>query len=60
MEEENKKAIRTYKCPKCGRQLFTRPVLDDNGVTDNQYFELYDIYGHSFLFSTKDLMEIKK
>jgi len=60
MNAENKKALETKECPKCRARLFSREVLDDRGSTQNNFFELFDHYGHSFIFSKEDLQEVKK
>ena len=58
MKEEQRKALQTMKCPRCEARLFTRDVLHEQGGIDPDSFELYCIYGHSFMLTKRDLYEL--
>ena len=50
-------AIATLQCPRprCGASLFMRPVMADNGLVSHEFFELFDIGGHTFQYSMKTI-----
>jgi hypothetical protein len=54
------KMMQTRTCPKCGAKLYTREVFDEAYCTRNEFFEMYCIHGHCFLFSVKDLKGVNK
>ena len=54
MKTENRTAFETKKCPRCGKPLHFRRVLDDRGSTSEEEFELYDLAGHSFSYNIKE------
>jgi predicted nucleic-acid-binding Zn-ribbon protein len=61
MKKENKKALETKICPRCGARLFSFDVIDDRGSALNEYFELKNpVCGHSYIFSVKELKAIKQ
>ena len=57
---EKKKAMATQKCPRCNGRLFLRRMLDDEGKTSKEFFELFDIYGHSFIYPMTDILKLKE
>lgn len=52
-KQELSQAIATLQCPRCGAVLSMRLVIADNGLTSSEFFDLFDIYGHSFQYSVK-------
>jgi predicted nucleic acid-binding Zn-ribbon protein len=57
---ENVNAMKTQKCPRCGGRLFQRRIQDDQGKTSEEFFELFDIYGHSFTYPMTDILKTKE
>lgn len=61
MKPENKKALETRTCPRCGAKLFTRDAFDDRGLTDNNLVDLYCVSGcYSFVFSLDDIAALQQ
>ena len=59
LSPESKQALETMKCPRCGGKLHYRDVLNNGGrggVINQDWGELYDIYGHSFSIRIKDFI----
>ena len=54
VKTENKKAIETKVCPRCGKPLHFRYVLTDRGNTSEEDFELYCLAGHSYNYNLND------
>jgi hypothetical protein len=59
MKAENKKALETKKCPRCGKPLHFRYVLGETSAISRDEFELYCLAGHSFNFLAKEVMREK-
>jgi len=56
---EARRAMETMKCPRCGGGLRYRDVLNRGGLgwaISQEFYELYDIYGHSFSIRIKDFI----
>ena len=60
LSPESKQALETMKCPRCGGKLHYRDVLNNGGrggVINQDFFELFDVYGHSFNIEISELMK---
>ena len=57
MKEENLKALKSMRCPRCGARLYYRDVMDSYGRgISKEFADLFGLCGHNFSIFIKDFI----